>query len=256
MTRAPYGSGSGLAAVSVYVIESPGCTSLPDAGSALAVTLSSEGTDADDATPAHIGKPAATKTTTASASVTLLNLGWTPHAPARRPPEPDIQPLRSDAREIAMGAEPGPLLVPTHHVDEPACRFPGCQLRPEIPSRNLCNNTSQSDTIVVGSAALGDPSVTVRKERGLRPIVALFIRRLRRIGRDGAVVATAMMRADGWFLLLTPRDLEALGVMAQGTAGNRLSAGILPIPGGAGRVERAVPAGRVRAYIQSQLTSR
>ncbi len=53
--------------------DAPGCTSTARRGSALAVDASSEGTDADDATPAHIGNPAATKTTTASA----------PHHPAQ-----------------------------------------------------------------------------------------------------------------------------------------------------------------------------
>jgi hypothetical protein len=70
-TRAP----SGLTAVSVYVIESPGRTSLPDGGSAVTVTLGWRGTDADDGTPANIGNPATTMTTTASALLTLLSVG-------------------------------------------------------------------------------------------------------------------------------------------------------------------------------------
>ena len=48
------------------MIESPGCTSPPDDGSAVTVTLSGDGTDANDETPANIGNPAATMTTTAS----------------------------------------------------------------------------------------------------------------------------------------------------------------------------------------------
>src|SRR6478752_5297107 len=71
-TRAPSATGSTAVAVSVYVMESPGSTSLPDAGSAVTVTLDKEADGADHAAPADIGTPATTRTTTPTALATCF----------------------------------------------------------------------------------------------------------------------------------------------------------------------------------------